>query len=72
VPCSVEEAQFHDARDGREETIWQWTQEVEATPEVITYESALSKASSGFQVLMLQETITGYCDNQSSKYNSSN
>jgi tRNA G10 N-methylase Trm11 len=34
VPCSKEEAQFHDTREGRKGTKWEWTKEVEATSEV--------------------------------------
>jgi len=28
VPCTPEEAQFHDTREGRKGTIWEWTKEV--------------------------------------------
>jgi DNA modification methylase len=35
VPCSPEEAEFHDTRPERRGTIWEWTKEVLATPEVI-------------------------------------
>jgi hypothetical protein len=30
VPCKPEEAQFHDTREGRKGTMWEWTKEVKA------------------------------------------
>jgi DNA modification methylase len=35
VPCSPEEADFHDTRPERKGTVWEWTKEVEATPEIV-------------------------------------
>jgi DNA modification methylase len=35
VPCSPEEADFHDTRPERKGTVWEWTKEAEATPEIV-------------------------------------
>ncbi|MEM2922245.1 MAG: hypothetical protein QXF26_08025, partial [Candidatus Bathyarchaeia archaeon] len=60
VPCSPEEAQFHDSREGREGTIWEWTKEVEATPIVVEKVQKLKSEEKRRSETYLQAMLTVY------------
>ena len=60
VPCSPEEAQFHDTRPGRKGTIWEWTKEVEATPEVIEQIQKLKSEKKGKSETYLEAMLKVY------------
>jgi DNA modification methylase len=60
VPCSPEEAQFHDTRPERKGTIWEWTKEVEATLEVIEKVQRLKNDSKGRSETYLEAMLKVY------------
>lgn len=62
VPCSPEEAQFHDTRPGRKGTIWEWTKEVEATPEIIEKIQKLKSEKKGKSETYLEAMLKVYAE----------
>jgi len=62
VPCTKEEAEFHDAREGREGTIWEWTKEVEATQEIIEKVQKLKSKQKGKSETYLEAMLKCYCE----------
>jgi DNA modification methylase len=62
VPCSPEEAQFHDTRPERKGTIWEWTKEVEATPEVIEKIQKLKNEKKGRSETYLEAMLKVYSE----------
>jgi DNA modification methylase len=60
VPCSPEEAQFHDTRPERKGTIWEWTKEVEATPEIIEKIQRLKSEKKGKSETYLEAMLKVY------------
>jgi len=62
VPCSPEEAQFHDTRPGRKGTIWEYTKEVEATPEMIEKVQNLKSRMKGRSETYLEAMFKVYSE----------
>jgi len=62
VPCSLEEAQFHDTRPERRGTIWEWTKEVEATLEVIEKIQKLKSEKRGRSETYLEAMLKVYSE----------
>ena len=62
VPCSPEEAQFHDTREGRKGTIWEYTKEVEATLEVIEQIQKLKSEKKGKSETYLEAMLKVYSE----------
>jgi len=62
VPCPPEEAQFHDTRPGRKGTIWEYTKEVEATPEVIEKIQKMKSKKKGRSETYLEAMLKVYCE----------
>jgi hypothetical protein len=60
IPCKPEEAQFHDTREGRKGTIWEWTKEVEATPEIIQQMQNLKSEKKGKSETYLEAMLKVY------------
>ena len=60
VPCSPKEAQFHDTRPERKGTIWEYTKEVEATPEVIEKIQKLKNEKKGRSETYLEAMLKVY------------
>jgi DNA modification methylase len=62
VPCSPEEAQFHDTRRGRKGTIWEWTKEVEATSEIVERIQKLKNEKKGRSETYLEAMFKVYSE----------
>ena len=60
VPCSPEEAQFHDTRPERKGTIWEYTKEVEATFDVIEKIQKLKDEKRGKSETYLEAMLKVY------------
>jgi len=60
IPCGKEEAQFHDTRKGRKGTIWEYTSEVEATPEIIEQVQQLKSERKGKSETYLEAMLKCY------------
>jgi hypothetical protein len=60
IPCKPEEAQFRDTREGRKGTIWEWTKEVEATPEIIEQMQKLKSEKKGKSETYLEAMLKVY------------
>ena len=60
IPCGKEEAQFHDTRKGRKGTIWEYTREVEATPEIIEQVQQLKSEKKGKSETYLEAMLKCY------------
>ena len=60
IPCKPEEAQFHDTREGRKGTIWEWTKEVEATPEIVEQMQKLKSEKKGKSETYLEAMLKVY------------
>lgn len=62
VPCRPEDAQFHDTRPGRKGTIWEWTREVEATPEIVDKIQKLKSEKKGKSETYLEAMLKVYSE----------
>jgi DNA modification methylase len=62
VPCPPEEAEFHDTRPGRKGTVWEWTKEVKATPEVIEKIQKLKSEKRGRSETYLEAMFRVYSE----------
>ena len=60
IPCGKEEAQFYDTRKGRKGTIWEYTSEVEATPEIIEQVQQLKSERKGKSETYLEAMLKCY------------